>query len=166
MHVICNNQIGFTTTPAENRHGLYSTVLGIGADVPVIHVNADCPIEVEYAFATAIQFRNKFHKDVIVDLIGYRRLGHNEIDTPDFTQPLMYKEIKNRPNIYNLYKDELIAEGILTTEEATKRWNELMESYQKGAEMALDDSLQYHDDFETLTPHWEGFNPKINSVAK
>jgi len=127
IHVVCNNQIGFTTTPAENRHGLYSTVLGIGADVPVIHVNADCPIEVEYAFATAIQFRNHFHKDVIVDLIGYRRLGHNEIDTPDFTQPLMYKEIKSRPNIYNLYKEELIEEGALTEQEADSRWQALMD---------------------------------------
>lgn len=116
-------------------------MLGIGADVPVIHVNADCPIEVEYAFATAIQYRNEFHKDIIVDLIGYRRLGHNEIDTPDFTQPLMYKEIKARPNIYNLWKDQLIEEGILTKDDASKRWTELMDHYKEGAEMAQDDTL-------------------------
>lgn len=97
-------------------------MLGIGADCPVIHVNADCPIEVEYAFKTAIEFRNTFQRDVVVDLIGYRRLGHNEIDTPEFTQPLMYKEIKERKNTYNLYKDELIQEGILTEKEAEDRW--------------------------------------------
>lgn len=70
IHVVVNNQVGFTTNPADNRHGLYSTNLGRTADCPIIHVNAEEPLEVEYAFKTAIEYRNTFKKDIIIDIIG------------------------------------------------------------------------------------------------
>lgn len=126
IHVVVNNQIGFTTNPADNRHGLYSTNLGRTSDCPIIHVNAEEPLEVEYAFKTAIEYRNTFKKDIVIDLIGYRKHGHNEIDNPDFTQPLMYKEIKNRENIYSLFKNKLVQEGILSEADAEARWTSFM----------------------------------------
>lgn len=98
-------------------------------------------------------------------MIGYRRLGHNEIDTPEFTQPLMYKEIKERKNIYNLYKDELIQEGLLTQAEADQRFKSFMDHYKEDADLAMDENLLYHEEFEQITEHWKGMDPKINSPA-
>jgi 2-oxoglutarate dehydrogenase E1 component len=90
IHIVANNQIGFTTTPAEARTGLYCTDVAKSIQAPIIHVNADEPELVNSVLKMAMKYREKFHKDIFVDIIGYRRYGHNEQDQPSFTQPMMY----------------------------------------------------------------------------
>lgn len=103
IHIIVNNQIGFTTTPAEYRTGLYSTDVMKSVESPIFHVNADEPDLVDAAFRLAVDYRNTFHKDVMVDIIGYRLFGHNELDEPRFTQPMMYSKIEKMVPIYQKY---------------------------------------------------------------
>ena len=96
IHIVANNQIGFTTTPAEARTGLYCTDVAKSIQAPIIHVNADDPELVSAVMRLSMRYREKFHKDIFVDVIGYRRYGHNEQDQPAFTQPMMYQEISKR----------------------------------------------------------------------
>ena len=93
IHIIVNNQIGFTTAPINSRSGLYCTDLGKSCDAPIIHVNADSVEDIIKACQMAAEYRQKFSNDVIIDIIGFRKNGHNELDQPRFTQPLMYKKI-------------------------------------------------------------------------
>jgi 2-oxoglutarate dehydrogenase E1 component len=118
FHVIANNQIGFTTDPNEGRSTRYSSDLAKGFDNPIIHVNADDAEAAIAAVRLAMAFRDRFRKDVVVDLVGYRRFGHNEGDEPAYTQPLMYKRIENHPTVREQYAAALVAEGILSQEEA------------------------------------------------
>ncbi|MDQ6823313.1 MAG: 2-oxoglutarate dehydrogenase E1 component, partial [Candidatus Eremiobacteraeota bacterium] len=118
LHVIANNQIGFTTDARDARSTRYSSDLAKGFDVPIIHVNAD-DVEASISAARlAMEFRRKFQRDVIIDLIGYRRFGHNEQDEPAYTQPEMYDAIKSHPTARDLYANKLIAQGIITAEQA------------------------------------------------
>jgi 2-oxoglutarate dehydrogenase E1 component len=126
FHVIANNQIGFTTDPNEGRSTRYSSDLAKGFDNPIIHVNADDAEAAIAAVRLAMAFRDRFRKDVVVDLVGYRRFGHNEGDEPAYTQPLMYKRIENHPTVREQYAAALVAEGILSQEEA----DELVENVQ------------------------------------
>jgi multifunctional 2-oxoglutarate metabolism enzyme len=118
IHVIANNQLGFTTDPDEGRSTRYASDLAKGFDIPIIHVNADdveaCIAAVRLAYA----FRETFHRDALIDLIGYRRFGHNETDEPAYTQPLMYERIKKHPPVRKLYADELQGEAVVSAEEA------------------------------------------------
>jgi 2-oxoglutarate dehydrogenase E1 component len=93
IHIVVNNQIGFTTCPNKSRSGVYCTDLAKSIDAPVFHVNGDCVDEVAKVFKIAAEYRQTFKHDVVVDLVGYRKSGHNELDQPSFTQPLMYKKI-------------------------------------------------------------------------
>lgn len=118
IHIIVNNQIGFTTTPQEAHSTPYPTDVARGYDVPVVHVNAD---DVEACLAVArlaMAYRQRFHKDFVIDLVGYRRYGHNEADEPAFTQPLMYEAIGKHPSVRALWAQRLVAEGVLSPEEA------------------------------------------------
>ena len=112
IHIISNNQVGFTTSPKDARSTAFSSALGKAYEMPIIHVNADDAFAVDYAFKVALEFRNKFLKDVIVDLIGYRRNGHNELDQPSFTQPLMYDIITKHPNVLKIVENNLLQEGV------------------------------------------------------
>ncbi|HYZ16273.1 MAG TPA: multifunctional oxoglutarate decarboxylase/oxoglutarate dehydrogenase thiamine pyrophosphate-binding subunit/dihydrolipoyllysine-residue succinyltransferase subunit, partial [Candidatus Acidoferrum sp.] len=117
IHIISNNQVGFTTDPTEGRSTRYASDLAKGYDLPIVHVNAD---DVEACIAAvhlAIDYRRKFSRDVIVDLIGYRRFGHNEQDEPAYTQPRMYELIKSHPTVRELYASQLVAQGVLTAEQ-------------------------------------------------
>jgi len=98
MHLILNNQIGFTTDPREGRSTDYSSDLAKGFDAPIIHVNADDAEACLAAVRLAMMYREKFHADVVIDLVGYRRYGHNEADEPAYTQPMMYERIKQTPS--------------------------------------------------------------------
>ncbi len=111
IHIVANNQIGFTTTPAEARTGLYCTDVAKAIQAPILHVNADEPEVVSEVMKIAVEYRQTFNKDIFVDIIGYRRYGHNEQDQPAFTQPMMYQEIGKRPNIYTLFKNKIIKDG-------------------------------------------------------
>ncbi|MGA2394519.1 MAG: multifunctional oxoglutarate decarboxylase/oxoglutarate dehydrogenase thiamine pyrophosphate-binding subunit/dihydrolipoyllysine-residue succinyltransferase subunit [Candidatus Lustribacter sp.] len=119
IHIISNNQIGFTTDPMEGRSTRYASDLAKGYDLPIVHVNAD---DVETCIAAvhlAIDYRRKFGRDVLIDLIGYRRFGHNEQDEPAYTQPKMYDAIKSHPTVRELFAARLVAQGVLTAEQAT-----------------------------------------------
>jgi 2-oxoglutarate dehydrogenase E1 component len=118
LHIIANNQVGFTTDPADGRSTRYSSDLAKGFDVPIIHVNADDPEAAVYAIRLALAFRRRFGRDVVVDLVGYRRLGHNEGDEPAYTQPLMVERIEDHPTARDQYAARLVAEGVVTQEEA------------------------------------------------
>jgi 2-oxoglutarate dehydrogenase E1 component len=111
LHVVCNNQIGFTTTPGDSRSTPFCTDIGKCLEAPIIHVNADDPIAVDFVFKTAAEYTRKFKNDIIIDVIGYRKHGHNELDQPMFTQPLMYQKILNHENVLKIFEKQLITEG-------------------------------------------------------
>jgi 2-oxoglutarate dehydrogenase E1 component len=118
LHLIANNQIGFTTDPSEGRSTRYSSDLAKGFDVPIIHVNADDPEAAISAIRLALAFRRRFESDVVVDLVGYRRHGHNEQDEAAYTQPLMAAQIASHPTAREQFAARLIEEGTVTPEEA------------------------------------------------
>lgn len=118
IHIIANNQIGFTTNPRDGRSTLYASDLAKGFEIPIVHVNADEPAACMAVARMACAYRERFNKDFLIDLIGYRRLGHNETEEPAFTQPQMYEAIRKHKRARELWADRLIAEGIVTTEEA------------------------------------------------
>lgn len=117
FHIVINNQIGFTTLPSESRSTLYATDLAKGFQVPIFHVNGDDPEATYRVTKLALEYRQKFKKDVIIDLICYRRLGHNETDEPTFTQPQMYDIIKKHPKTISIYEEKLLKRGDITPEE-------------------------------------------------
>ncbi|KZT04533.1 dehydrogenase E1 and transketolase domain-containing protein 1 [Laetiporus sulphureus 93-53] len=119
VHIVVNNSIGYTTPASSAHSGLYSSDIGKMINAPVLHVNGDYPEDVARAVETAFKYRNYFRKDIIVDLIVYRRWGHNELDEPAFTQPLMYDKIRSRRSVPVMYEDQLIDEEVLSKEEAT-----------------------------------------------
>ncbi|MSO44606.1 MAG: multifunctional oxoglutarate decarboxylase/oxoglutarate dehydrogenase thiamine pyrophosphate-binding subunit/dihydrolipoyllysine-residue succinyltransferase subunit [Thermoleophilia bacterium] len=114
IHVIVNNQVGFTTDPEDSRSTRYASDLAKGFDMPIVHVNADDIDACMAAVRLAVTYRERFQDDVLIDLIGYRRLGHNELDEPAYTQPVMARTIKDHPTVARLYADRLIADGVIT----------------------------------------------------
>jgi 2-oxoglutarate dehydrogenase E1 component len=120
LHFIVNNQIGFTTYPRYSRSSPYPSDVAKMIDAPIFHVNGDDPEAVVFAAKIAIEFRQKFHKPVVIDMFCYRRHGHNEGDEPAFTQPVMYKRIASHPSTLEIYSRRLIAEGLITEGEIVK----------------------------------------------
>jgi 2-oxoglutarate dehydrogenase E1 component len=120
LHFIVNNQIGFTTYPRYSRSSPYPSDVAKMIDAPIFHVNGDDPEAVVFAAKVAIEFRQKFHKPVVIDMFCYRRHGHNEGDEPAFTQPVMYKKIATHPSTLEIYSKRLIAEGVMTEGEVEK----------------------------------------------
>jgi 2-oxoglutarate dehydrogenase E1 component len=137
VHVVVNNQIGFTTSnPLDTRSTLYCTDLAKMVQAPVFHVNGDDPEAVIFVTRMALDYRNAFHKDVIIDVVCYRRLGHNEADEPAVTQPMMYKKIRARPTSRAVYADRLIADGILSKDEAVAMIEDYRNSIEHGVLVA------------------------------
>jgi 2-oxoglutarate dehydrogenase E1 component len=125
LHLIANNQVGFTTDPSEGRSTRYSSDLAKGFDVPIIHVNADDPEAAISAVRLALAFRRRFESDVVVDLVGYRRHGHNEQDEAAYTQPLMVAQIAEHPTVREQFVPRLIEEGVITKGEADELFAEV-----------------------------------------
>ena len=132
IHVVVNNQIGFTTLPEDARSSTYATDVAKMVHAPAFHVNGDDPEAVAYVAGLALEYRQKFRKDVVIDLVCYRRWGHNETDEPSYTQPLMYAKIKSHPSAATLYGEKLVREGVVTREELDRIWAE------KKAEMSAE----------------------------
>jgi 2-oxoglutarate dehydrogenase E1 component len=129
VHIIVNNQVGFTTSdPHDARSTLYCSDVAKMVEAPIFHVNADDPEAVCFVTRFALEYRMKFHKDILIDLVCYRRHGHNEADEPAATQPLMYQVIRKKPTVRQLYAEKLVAEGIMTAAEAAA----VMEQYRSG----------------------------------
>ncbi len=143
VHLVINNQIGFTTSnPLDTRSTFYCTEVAKMVQAPIFHVNGDDPEAVLFVTQLAMDYRREFHSDVVIDLICYRRHGHNEADEPSATQPMMYKKIKARPSVRSLYADQLVAEGVIEAE-APKRlerdYRDALDAEQVVAPGALDD---------------------------
>nr|XP_018263955.1 oxoglutarate dehydrogenase (succinyl-transferring), E1 component [Kwoniella dejecticola CBS 10117]OBR86113.1 oxoglutarate dehydrogenase (succinyl-transferring), E1 component [Kwoniella dejecticola CBS 10117] len=154
IHLIVNNQIGFTTDPRFSRSTPYPSDIAKSIDAPIFHVNGDDVEAVNYVCTLAADWRAKFKKDVVVDIVCYRRYGHNETDQPSFTQPKMYKAIQKQPTVLSIYTDKLIKEGTFTEKEIDEHrqwvWGML--------EKAYDGSKDYKPSpREWLSSSWEGF---------
>ncbi|ESO94167.1 hypothetical protein LOTGIDRAFT_215641 [Lottia gigantea] len=162
IHLIVNNQIGFTTEPRLGRSSRYSSDLGKINSYPVIHVNGDNPEDVIQATCLAMKYRNKFNKDVIIDYICYRKHGHNELDDPSFTNPLMYQAITSRQSIPDKYSHKLLNDGICNKtdlEESVKQWNNKLQS-----DMTQVDSYvikPYH-----LLEDWSGMKQAGDNITR
>ncbi|MDE2304382.1 MAG: 2-oxoglutarate dehydrogenase E1 component [Gammaproteobacteria bacterium] len=129
VHLIINNQVGFTTSdPRDARSTLYCSDVAKMIEAPILHVNADDPEAVCFVARFALEYRMRFHKDVVIDLVCYRRHGHNEADEPSATQPLMYQTIRAKPTARQIYADRLIAEGLIGATDATA----MVEQYRNG----------------------------------
>jgi 2-oxoglutarate dehydrogenase E1 component len=141
LHLIANNQIGFTTDPEEARSTRYSSDLAKGYDIPIVHVNADDAEAAVFSIRLAMAYRERFRKDFVVDLVGYRRFGHNEGDEPGYTQPLMYKTIESHPSLREQYAARLVEENVVTEEEAAEL-DEAMQAAMKQAHEQLKASIE------------------------
>src|SRR5438309_2366292 len=135
VHIIVNNQIGFTTSdPRDARSTLYCTDVAKMVEAPIFHVNGDDPEAVLFVTQLALDFRAKFHKDVVIDIVCFRKLGHNEQDEPFITQPLMYKKISQHPGTRKLYADRLVTQGVVSAEEPEamiKRYRDTLDAGQQ-----------------------------------
>src|SRR6185369_5633813 len=117
VHLVINNQIGFTTSPEYARSSQYATDVAKMIQAPIFHVNGDDPEACVRVAAMAYEYRQTFHKDVVIDMVCYRRHGHNEGEDPSYTQPLLYRKIKEHPSVATLYADRLVREGVSSSEE-------------------------------------------------
>ena len=147
LHIIANNQVGFTATPAESYSTSYASGLARGFKIPIVHVNADDPAACLEAARLAWEYRARFRRDFLIDLVGYRRHGHNEGDEPSFTQPLMYKIVASHPTVREIFAASLVGHGTITQADAdamaAKRWSILEKAFQ---------SLEPEQDFVAPVP--------------
>jgi multifunctional 2-oxoglutarate metabolism enzyme len=138
IHIIVNNQIGFTTTPEAARSGFYASDVGKIVQAPIFHVNGDDPEACVRVARLAYAYRQRFHKDVVIDLVCYRRHGHNEGDDPSYTQPLMYAKIEQRRSVRKLYTESLVKRGHMSLEEA----EQALDDFRQRLQQALDETRQ------------------------
>mgnify|MGYP000919241701 FL=1 len=157
IHVIVNNQIGFTTGNALGRSTTYSSDLAKGLQVPIFHVNGDAPESVARVARWAWEYRQEFHKDVIIDLVCYRRRGHNEGDDPSMTQPVMYNLIDRKPSTFSVYTTNLVGRGDLTEEQC----EQLLDAYRDNLEHILNEARAGH--LNTDAPAYSG--PKAGETS-
>jgi 2-oxoglutarate dehydrogenase E1 component len=160
VHFIINNQIGFTTDPKFSRSSPYPSDVAKMIEAPIFHVNGDDPEAVVFAAKVAIEFRQKFHKPVVIDMICYRRFGHNEGDEPAFTQPLMYKEIRQHDSITQIYSDKLVKAGHLTADD--------VEAMRAEWRRTLDEEFEVGQNYvpnkaDWLDGQWSGLTTAANS---
>jgi 2-oxoglutarate dehydrogenase E1 component len=130
IHIVINNQIGFTTTPEASRSSIYSTDAAQITQIPIFHINGDSPEAAYRVVQIALEYRQEFNKDVALDLVGFRRLGHNEGDEPSYTQPLMYQRVKAHPGVQSLYAEKLIRKEIITEAEHKEMTDKVVSKYE------------------------------------
>ncbi len=163
IHIIVNNQIGFTTSPEDARSSPYATDVAKMVQSPIFHVNGDDPEASLWVTELAFEYRQRFNKDVVIDLFGYRRHGHNEGDDPVYTQPLMYKKIKEHPSVKEIYQEKLIRSKVIAKNEIDsmdKKIYDLLESALKDTKKKIEKfrpdrplaySVDYYDEFPRIT---------------
>jgi 2-oxoglutarate dehydrogenase E1 component len=154
VHLVVNNQIGFTTVPAHAYSGLYCTDVAKSVQSPILHVNGDDPEAVVFCARLAAEFRMQFGVDIVLDIVCYRRHGHNETDEPAFTQPIMYRAIRNQRTTRALYADQLVAEGVITAPEVAA----MSAEYEATLESAYAAAQGFKPNkADWLEGHWTGF---------
>lgn len=155
VHLVVNNQIGFTTDPRFSRSSPYCTDVARVVNAPIFHVNGDDPEAVMHVCNVAAEWRATFHKDVVIDLVSYRRNGHNEIDEPMFTQPLMYQKIRKHKNCLDIYSERLVNEGIVTQDDVKNVRDKYEKICEDAFELAKKEThIKYKD---WLDSPWSGF---------
>ncbi len=153
VHIVINNQVGFTTDPYDERSTLYCTDVAKMIEAPIFHVNGDDPEAALFAMQLALEFRMKFNRDVVIDLVCYRRHGHNEADEPAATQPLLYNAIKKLPTSWKLYTEKLASQNIISVEQAQVLMKEYQQRLAKGKSVVdVVEHIQKHYDVD-WTPH-------------
>jgi len=155
VHIVANNQIGFTTDPRFSRSSRYCTDVGRVVNAPIFHVNADDPEAVLHVCKIAAEYRATFHKDVVLDIVGYRKHGHNETDEPMFTQPMMYQTVKKHDNVLNKYSKQLQDEGVVTKQEVDDVINRYEKICEDAFKKAQEEKQVYHKHW--LDSPWSGF---------
>jgi len=154
IHIVINNQIGFTVNPFDARSTTYCTDIAKIVQAPILHVNGNDPEACCLAVETAIEYRNTFHEDIVIDLICYRRHGHNEADAPEVTQPAMYRRIAELPTVEQLYRERLIKDGVLTAEDCDNMINtyrDCLETVRRAKDRPAPSPVN------SLQGRWEGF---------
>jgi len=159
IHIVVNNQVGFTTNYLDARSSIYCTDVAKTTHTPVFHVNADDVEAVVRTILFALEYREKFHMDVFIDLLGYRKYGHNEGDEPKFTQPKLYKAIASHPNLREIYLKRLIAEGVMTNEDA----DAMRKTLEAKLDLELDASKAISKAYvkHFLEETWAGLRPSV-----
>ena len=157
IHVIVNNQIGFTTAPRFARSSPYPSDVAKTAQAPIFHVNGDDPEAVVHCAKIATEYRQKFNRDVVIDMVCYRRFGHNEGDEPSFTQPIMYKKIKTHPSTLKIYGDKLSKEGLLSQNEIVEQKNK----FKSFLEKEFETSKNYKSELKWFEGAWSRFKPGL-----
>ena len=152
IHIIVNNQVGFTTDPHDSRSTYYSSDLAKGYGIPVVHVNADDPEACLAAVRLAMAYRAEFKDDFVIDLVGYRRHGHNEGDEPGYTQPVLYKKISQHPTVRSIYADALVADGVVVAEEVQAMQEEVTAALRQAQDRVRDHTPVGDDE---LDPEYE-----------
>ncbi len=155
VHVLINNQIGFTTRPEQGRSSTYASGIAKMLQIPIFHVNGEDPESVAQVIRLAIDFRNTFHRDAVIDMYGYRRHGHNESDEPSFTQPLMAHAIAQRKSVHDAYLDHLLSQGEVTEEEARRIAAERRSHLEQ--ELSAARSENYVGSGGRRISHWSGY---------
>jgi 2-oxoglutarate dehydrogenase E1 component len=155
LHVIINNQIGFTTCPSEGRSSRYASDIAKMLQIPIFHVNADDPEAVQQAASLAMDFRRRYRRDVVIDLVCYRRHGHNEGDEPSFTQPKMYRLIRQHPPVTELYLKQLVAQRLITRERADRIAKEFRDLLER--ELSLAETESATDETQSYGGIWSGY---------
>ena len=161
LHIIVNNQVGFTTDPTDSRSTRFASDLAKGFEMPIIHVNADDPEACVIAMRIAVAYRTTFGRDFLVDLVGYRRHGHNEGDEPAYTQPLLYDKIRAHPTVRARWGAKLVSDGIVTQAEVDAAEREVSASLQRVFDASKDAKDDGHHDTE---PQVESASPIVTSV--
>jgi len=156
IHIIVNNQIGFTTNPRFARSSPYPSDLAKMVQAPILHVNGDDPEAVVHCARIATEFRQKFNRDIVLDMICYRRWGHNESDEPFFTQPLMYKKIRHHPTTLSIYGNKLIKEGTITHDE----FSNMKMEFKNLLEEQFKTAKEYKPKLEWYEGTWSRFKPE------
>lgn len=146
IHIVINNQIGFTTSPVDARSTVYATDVAKMVQAPILHVNGDDPEATLWATQIAFEYRQKFNKDVVIDVYGYRRLGHNETDEPAYTQPIMYRKIRQHPSVVKIYEKKLLDEKVFTDEEIKEIEKEVTDKMDFNYEKAKADMQKFKAD--------------------
>jgi len=166
IHLVVNNQIGFTTVPRDSRTGEYCTEIAKSIGAPIFHVNGEDPEAVIKSTKIVSEYRMKFNKDVVIDLVGYRLYGHNEMDQPAFTQPLMYKRVAAMRRIYDKVLERYLAEGIIKKEESDKKAAEVIKHFEQELVKAKEKPFKWSDWVQTVTKRTPKKYPDKNTGVK